>query len=126
MDEARWEKAVEHAQEIKRQYRTGSSMASMIEMALRQYELGDRSDQLLGELEAFEAPTTRNIVIIQHTSIFRGDHADPVRIAHVFPETATLEKVLGVLGDCDTTNDWIEIPLQGRIPGFTGKGGETP
>lgn len=62
-------------------------------------------------------PTTEvadEIVVIQHTSAYRGDHASDVQVSHVLPKTTTLEEVQKLLGDRSDFNclDWVEIPAQ--------------
>lgn len=55
------------------------------------------------------------IVVIKHTEVFRGDHADPVRVSYVFNENSTLGDVLKTLSNEGTRNkEWFEIPVQGN------------
>jgi len=58
-----------------------------------------------------------DIVVIKHTSDYRGDHSADINKAYVFPETATLKEVLGAIETDEREASglekcWFEIPIQ--------------
>jgi hypothetical protein len=58
----------------------------------------------------------KEIVIIKHTSEYRGDHSVDINEAYIFPETATLKEVMEKLDNTIPSMDreWFEIPVQGE------------
>jgi hypothetical protein len=53
-----------------------------------------------------------DIVVIKHTSDYRGDHSADINKAYIFPENATLKEVMGALGADEIQSAWLELPAQ--------------